>query len=104
MATSGPGSSSAAERPQMRHAEIDTAVRREHQREAGSFLVRVWYEPGEGDPAFRGYVRNLQTGEERLLGEPSSITQEIVRQSGAPAVHGSVRREPRAPKNSDLPR
>ena len=48
--------------------------------DASSFLLRVWFEPGEaGDteaPA-RGYLRNLQTGEERYIGTPEALTAVI---------------------------
>lgn len=69
----------------MRPADSDTAVRREHQHDqvSRSFLVRVWYEAsesGEGEAPFRGYLRNLQTGEERFLRDPRKIGEEIGQQ------------------------
>lgn len=84
----------------MRPADNDTAVRREHQHDqvAGSFLVRVWYETsesGQGEPTFRGYVRNLQTGAERFLSDPRTVTEEIVRQIGEPAANDEA--EPTTP-------
>jgi hypothetical protein len=78
----------------VKHSETDSAIRRHvgGERTAGSFLVRVWYESREsasGDPSFRGYVRNLQTGEERFVRDPATVTEQIVRQlegEGTPAA------------------
>lgn len=53
------------------------------ERTTGSFLVRVWYEAregGAGDPAFRGYVKNLQTGEERFARDPETVKEHILGQ------------------------
>ena len=78
----------------VKHSETDSAIRRHTggERAAGSFLVRVWYESREtpsSSPSFRGYVRNLQTGEERFVRDPETVTEQIVRQieaEGAPAA------------------
>lgn len=69
----------------VKHSETESAIRRHSgdERTAGSFLVRVWYESREtpsGQPSFRGYVRNLQTGEERFVRDPETVTEQIVRQ------------------------
>lgn len=53
------------------------------ERTGGSFLVRVWYEAregGAGDPAFRGYVKDLQTGEERFARDPEAVKEHILGQ------------------------
>ena len=53
------------------------------ERATGSFLVRVWYEAREGDggdPAFRGYVKDLQTGEERFARDPEMVKEHILGQ------------------------
>lgn len=48
---------------------------------ATSILVRCWLEPGvEGGPAVRGYLRNLQTGEETLIGDVSTVGTHILKQ------------------------
>lgn len=42
-----------------------------------SFLLRVWLEPGAGEGAdggVRGYLRNLQTGEEQYIGSAAALT------------------------------
>ncbi len=47
----------------------------------GSFLVRVWYEAREvegGAPAFRGYVKDLRTGEELFLRDPETVKDHIL--------------------------
>ncbi len=54
-------------------------------RSAGSFLIRVWYEAREaagGPPAFRGYIRNLLTGEERFIRDPATVSEQILEQIG----------------------
>lgn len=52
------------------------------ERTTCSFLVRVWSEPRETDEegaAVRGYLRNLQTGEEQYVTEPAAIGKLIER-------------------------
>lgn len=52
-------------------------------RSSGSFLVRIWYEAREidgGAPAFRGYIKNLHTGEERFVRDPANVSEQILRQ------------------------
>jgi hypothetical protein len=54
-------------------------------RSSGSFLIRVWYEAREIDgsaPAFRGYIKNLHTGEERFVRDPATVSEQILRQMG----------------------
>ncbi len=49
---------------------------------AVSYLVRFWLEPREanGEPApFRGYARNLQTGEERYFSDPRRFAEHVLR-------------------------
>lgn len=68
------------------------ARRAEEPRSGGSFLVRVWYESRElegGAPIFRGYVKNLQTGEERFLRDPERVTEHLLDQAGEPRSAGS---------------
>ena len=59
-----------------------------NDRSAGSFLVRVWYETretAEEPPTFRGYIRNLLTGEERFIRDPATVSEQILKQmSGGP--------------------
>lgn len=69
----------------IKHSETDSAIRRDPaaERSSGSFLVRVWYEAREAsgkEPSFRCYIRNLQTGEERFVRDPETVSQQIVRQ------------------------
>lgn len=69
----------------IKHSETDSAIRRKlaADRTSGSFLVRVWYETRETsgeEPSFRGYIRNLQTGEERFVRDPETVSEQIVRQ------------------------
>ena len=49
-------------------------------RRTASFLVRLWLEPREiagQDPPLRGYIRHLQTGEERYLSDPRMIAEYV---------------------------
>lgn len=81
----------------IKHSETDSAIRRNltSDRSSGSFLVRVWYEARETldeEPSFRGYIRNLQTGEERFVRDPNTVSEQIVRQvEGAAQVRPSGR-------------
>ncbi len=49
---------------------------------AVSYLVRFWLEPrekaGESSP-FRGYARDLQTGEEQYFGDPRRFAEHVLR-------------------------
>ncbi len=51
-------------------------------RRTTSYVVRVWREPrehpGQAGP-LRGYMRNLATGEERCLSDPSDILDQLLR-------------------------
>jgi len=87
----------------MKHSETDSAIRRNlaSDRNSGSFLVRVWYEAREAsgeEPSFRGYIRNLQTGEERFVRDPKTVSEQIVRQveGAAPARRTERAHERRA--------
>lgn len=56
--------------------------RRHDHRMSDSFLVRCWMEPREvvNQPdVVRVYVRNLRTGEEHYLSEPSQIGELVER-------------------------
>lgn len=47
-----------------------------------SLLVRFWLEPREtegGPSPLRGYVRHLQTGEERYFCDPHAIVDYVLR-------------------------
>ncbi len=52
------------------------------ERPAESYLVRFWLEPrerqGESAP-YRGYARNLQTGEEHYFGDPRRFVEHVLR-------------------------
>lgn len=64
-------------------AKIRPTTRLDERRSGGSFLVRVWYESREvenGAPAFRAYVKNLQTGEERFLRDPERVKEHLLDQ------------------------
>ena len=52
------------------------------ERPAVSYLVRFWLEPceHEGEAAFRGYARDLRTGEERYVADPRRLAEHILRQ------------------------
>ncbi len=51
-----------------------------------SYLVRFWLEPremeGEASP-FRGYARDLRSGEERFFSDPRRLAELILRQLNA---------------------
>ncbi len=71
----------------MSHSAVSTAGRSASisDRSAGSFLVRVWYETretAEEPPTFRGYIRNLLTGEERFIRDPKTVSEQILKQMG----------------------
>ncbi len=51
------------------------------ERPAGSYLVRFWLEPREGEEEpdlCRGYARDLRTGEERYFGDPRRLSEHIL--------------------------
>ena len=57
-------------------------ARRQARQMSDSFLVRCWMEPREvaGQPdVVRVYVRNLRTGEEHYLNDPSQIGEVVER-------------------------
>ncbi len=65
-------------------------------RPAVSYLVRFWVEPQdqEGvDGPYRGYVRDLETGEERYFSDPMSFAEHLLRQLRA--ANQATDREPR---------
>ncbi len=54
-----------------------------NERETTSFLVRFWREPRETDDGIRpirGYIRHLQTGEERYVSDTGLILEYVLRQ------------------------
>jgi len=68
------------------------------KRNGGSFLVRVWGEPRErvqGAPAFRASVRDLRTGEEMHVADPSRLGELLLGHLGVRrrAVDGEVLRD-----------
>jgi hypothetical protein len=54
---------------------------RDRERQALSFLVRVWREPREadGEVVLRGYIRNLGSGEESYVTGPTAISEALAR-------------------------
>lgn len=55
---------------------------REDERHIVSLLARFWLEPREtegGPSPLRGYVRHLQTGEERYFSDPNTIVDYVLR-------------------------
>lgn len=53
------------------------------ERETASFLVRFWLEPREtstGIRPIRGYIRHLQTGEERYVSDTGLILEYVLHQ------------------------
>lgn len=52
------------------------------QRQSASFLVRLWIEPGgDGEAqALRGLVRNLQSGSEQGIADPTELGETLLRQ------------------------
>lgn len=69
------------------------------ERESASFLVRFWLEPREtstGIRPIRGYIRHLQTGEERYVSDTGLLLEYVL---------GRLRnghREETVPNSSDL--
>ncbi len=52
------------------------------ERPTVSYLVRFWLEPqetAEESDLFRGYARDLRTGEERYFGDPQGLSEHILR-------------------------
>ncbi len=52
------------------------------ERAAVSYLVRFWLEPQveeDESPLYRGYARDLRTGEERYFGDPRRLAEHILR-------------------------
>lgn len=61
------------------------------ERPAVSLLVRYWLEPSEaaGESApFRGYARDLKTGEEHYFGDPQRLSEHILRRLDAARREG----------------
>lgn len=61
---------------------IDLDDKAQSERRKASFLVRLWEEESgvEGDqPVLRGYLRDLASGEQRYLSDPSDLAEEILR-------------------------
>ncbi|MGD2113459.1 MAG: hypothetical protein PVG07_00290 [Acidobacteriota bacterium] len=59
------------------------------ERYTGSFLVRVWREPsheGAGLGPIRCFVRDLRSGREEHLGEPSELLPRLVAVIDEPAA------------------
>lgn len=59
------------------------AVKKAPQRHVASFLIRFWLEPREtedGTPPMRGYIRHLQTGEERYVNDTGMIAEYVLHQ------------------------
>lgn len=49
-------------------------------RQAASFLVRVWQEVSEGgEPVLRTFMRDLGSGKERYVRDPTELGAEIIR-------------------------
>ena len=66
------------------------------ERRATSFLVRLWLEPGgdAGSPAAtRGFIRNLQTGQENYVADPESLVRLLSQQLRAQQGSGSGRED-----------
>ena len=64
------------------------SARRHEQQMSDSFLVRCWKEPREAadqPDVVRVYVRNLRTGEEHYLNEPSQVGELVERGLQRPA-------------------
>ena len=58
-------------------------------KQTSSFLLRVWLEPGAGEgaeSAVRGYLRNLQTGEEQYIGGAEALTA-VIRSQVRPEIY-----------------
>lgn len=63
------------------------------RQQSGSFLVRCWAEPREvaGQPeVVRIYVRNLRSGEEHYISDPSSLGEMLQRGLQGAGHAGSV--------------
>ncbi len=57
-----------------------SAASADRARGSSRFLLRLWREPGipsESDQ-YRGYLRNLKTGEERYFGTPEALSAEVL--------------------------
>ncbi len=68
------------------------------ERTAVSYLVRFWMEPtGSADVmSFRGYARDLKTGEERYYGDPRRFGEQVLRR-----MQGQRRVDPRQEQGVD---
>ncbi len=66
------------------------------ERPGVSYLVRFWVEPretGSESGLFRGYARDLRTGEERYFGDPQGLSEHIERRLQATLQAGDARSE-----------
>ena len=86
----------------VRLAEDDDAMSRRRvsakagERSALSYLVRYWLEPREEEDEsspFRGYARDLRTGEERYFGDPRRLAEHIIRRLNAARQERALRSE-----------
>lgn len=61
------------------------------ERESGSFLVRLWREPGNEAAPLRCFVRNLHTGAEQYLAGSDDLVRVLALEFEAEgAVEGTV--------------
>jgi hypothetical protein len=60
--------------PRKEGAKADLAKSRAHH-QSGSFLVRFWVEPSDtpGEQVLRGCIKNLKTGQEHYVDDPSKV-------------------------------
>lgn len=76
--------------------EIDRTETPRAERPAVSYLVRFWLEPREQegeDAPYRGYVRDLETGEERYFSDPRRFAEHLLRQLRAASHEQTPDRE-----------
>jgi hypothetical protein len=61
------------------------------ERASASLLLRCWLEPGGGaEPSFRGYLKNLKTGEELFVKDFDGVGRQIRRTLDAAAPAGAA--------------
>ena len=86
----------------MRKVEDDDAKARQRtsaqagEGSAVSYLVRFWLEPREQQgesAAYRGYARDLRTGEERYFADPRRLAEHILRRLHAARQEETARSE-----------
>ena len=62
----------------------------EVRRQSNSFVLRIWWEEGETDPFWRGWVQHAASGETRYFDQLQELLAFVETQTGPLAKAGST--------------